>query len=70
MYMIFKLFFSPRLVSASLLSLVLLASTASAVEIVRMDIQIGAVQYDLDLELYDSITPIPHCKGTRCFTLS
>lgn len=56
--MIFKLFFCSRLVSASLLSLVLLASTASAVEIVRMDIQIGAVQYDLDLELYDSITPI------------
>ena len=30
----------------------------SAVEVVRMDIQIGATPYALDLELYDAITPV------------
>ena len=37
--------------------ILILPSTASAIEIVRMDVQIGANQYDLDLELYDSLTP-------------
>ena len=42
-----------------LLLLAILPFTASAVEIVRMDVQIGAnPPVALDLELYDSITPI------------
>ncbi len=38
--------------------LAILPYTVSAVEIARMSIQIGVNQYDLDLELYDSITPV------------
>lgn len=56
--MIFKLKTQLPRFNLILLLLVFLPFTASAVEIVRMNVQIGAVQYDLDLELYDSITPI------------
>ncbi|MCK5002423.1 MAG: peptidylprolyl isomerase, partial [Gammaproteobacteria bacterium] len=37
---------------------IIIPCTANAVKIVRMDVQIGVNQYNLDLELYDSITPV------------